>query len=364
MRFRRAGAVIVSASLPLGPVMLDVAGTELTQTDIDRLLHPLTGGVILFSRNFSNARQLSQLTQQIHALRVPKLLIAVDHEGGRVQRFQQGFTRLPAMRELGKIWDKEPRHAYHLATQVGYVLSSELNACGVDFSFTPVLDIDHGMSSGIGGRSFHRDPDAVSNLAHHIMLGLKKGGMLAVAKHFPGHGYIQADSHCQTCVDDRSFEDIELSDLIPFERLIDHGIAGIMAAHVVYPKIDAKPAGFSSVWLQKILRTELQFEGCIFTDDLNMQGAAVKYCETMLQRAQAALAAGCDMILVCNNAEGADEVLHGLEWNISATSTSRLARMHAKNHFGSLMKLREQHDYVQAIREISAIGCKNEELPL
>lgn len=164
----------MSVSLPLGPVMLDVAGTELTQTDIDRLLHPLTGGVIFFTRNFSNDRQLTQLTQQIHALRTPHLLIAVDHEGGRVQRFQQGFTRLPAMRELGQIWNKEPQRACYLATQVGYVLAAELNVCGVDFSFTPVLDIDHGASSVIGDRAFHRDPDAVSNLAQHVMLGLKR----------------------------------------------------------------------------------------------------------------------------------------------------------------------------------------------
>lgn len=344
--------------------MLDVAGTELTQADIDRLLHPLTGGVIFFTRNFSNDRQLSQLTQQIHALRTPHLLIAVDHEGGRVQRFQQGFTRLPAMRELGKIWDQEPQRAYHLAAQVGYVLAAELNACGVDFSFMPVLDIDHGISSVIGDRAFHRDPDAVSNLAHQVMLGLKKGGMLAVAKHFPGHGYIQADSHCQTCTDERPLADIELTDLIPFQRMIDYGIAGVMAAHVVYPKIDSKPAGFSKVWLQQILRTELHFEGCIFTDDLNMRGAGVPYCETMLQRAQAALSAGCDMILVCNNAAGADEVLQGLQWDMSATSISRLARMHAKNHFGSMSKLHEQSDYVQAVREMSTIGRRNEELPL
>jgi len=344
--------------------MLDVAGTELTQTDIDRLLHPLTGGVIFFTRNFSNDRQLSQLTQQIHALRTPPLLIAVDHEGGRVQRFQQGFTRLPAMRELGQIWNKEPQRACHLATQVGYVLAAELNACGVDFSFTPVLDIDHGTSSVIGDRAFHRDPDAVSNLARYVMLGLKKGGMLAVAKHFPGHGYIQADSHYQACTDERPFEEIELTDLIPFQRMIDHGIAGVMAAHVVYPKMDPKPAGFSEVWLQKILRTELQFEGCIFTDDLNMRGASVQYCETMLQRAQAALSAGCNMILVCNNAEGADEVLNGLQWNMSAMSISRLARMHAKNHFGSMIALREQEDYAQAVREISSIGHRNEEVAL
>lgn len=342
--------------------MLDIAGTELTQFDIDRLSHPLVGGVILFSRNYSDIEQLSQLTQHIHALRTPSLLIAVDHEGGRVQRFIQGFTKLPAMRELGLIWNRQPELARHLTFQVGYVLAAELNACGVDFSFTPILDIDHGISSVIGDRAFHNDPDVVTNLAQCIAQGLKKGGMLAIAKHFPGHGYIQTDSHLQTCVDDRLLDDIEKIDLIPFHRMIDYGISGIMVSHVIFPKIDQKPAGFSTIWLQQILRTELQFNGCIFTDDLSMRGAEFEYCENMLQRAKAALSAGCDMILVCNNTDGVDKVLQALQWNMSRASRSRLACMHAKRLTDSMLTLRRQKDYMQAVDEIDSITNRSREL--
>lgn len=361
MRVCRVGKIIVPLSLELGPVMLDIAGTELTQIDIDRLSHPLVGGVILFTRNYSNVEQLSQLTQHIHALRTPPLLIAVDHEGGRVQRFILGFTKLPAMRELGLIWNQQPELARHLAFQVGYVLAAELNACGIDFSFTPVLDIDHGTSSVIGDRAFHDDPDVVTNLAQCVTQGLKKGGMLAVAKHFPGHGYIQADSHLQACVDDRPLDDIDKIDLVPFRRMVDYGVSGIMVAHVIFPKVDQKPAGFSTVWLQQVLRTELQFDGCIFTDDLSMRGAEVEYCETMLQRAQAALSAGCDMILVCNNTDGVDEVLQALQWDMPVASRSRLARMHAERLTDSMLKLREQKDYMQAVDEIDSIKNRNKE---
>ncbi|MBX9895221.1 MAG: beta-N-acetylhexosaminidase [Nitrosomonas sp.] len=349
--------------MALGPVMLDIAGTELSGDDIKRLTHPLTGGVILFTRNYVDHRQLTELTRQIHALRTPHLLIAVDHEGGRVQRFQQDFTQLPAMRELGKVWDKQPAKGRHLARQVGYVLAAELNACGVDFSFTPVLDIDHGQSSVIGDRAFHSSPHAVSDLAHQLMLGLKQGGMLAIGKHFPGHGYIRADTHLEKAVDQRCYSEIEANDLIPFQHLIDSGIAGIMPAHVIYTEIDPNPAGFSKIWLQKILRTTLGFEGCIFSDDLSMRGAGI-ILDSMLSRAQTALTAGCDMILVCNNPAGADEVLNGLCWEMPAASLARLARLHAKNQTGSMTKLRERGDYVQAVREIGGIGRENGELPL
>lgn len=349
--------------MSLGPVMLDIAGTQLTEEDKKRLLHPLTGGIILFSRNYSNHRQLTELTHEIHALRNPHLLIAVDHEGGRVQRFQKDFTKLPAMRELGKIWDKQPTRARHLAKQVGYVLAAELNACGVDFSFTPVLDIDHGQSCVIGDRAFHHNPNVISELAHNLMLGLKKGGMLAVGKHFPGHGYIQADSHLQISIDQRRYTDIEMNDLVPFQQMINYGLPGVMPAHVIYPKVDQHPAGFSNIWLQKILRTELQFEGCIFSDDLSMQGAA-DYLESIVMRAQAALHAGCDMILICNNLKGVDEVLNKLYWEMSAISLSRLARMHARDNFESMTKLRENGDYIRAVREISIIGCETGDLPL
>lgn len=349
--------------MSLGPVMLDIEGTQLSEYDRRKLLHPLTGGVILFARNYSNSHQLAELTREIHALRNPHLLIAVDHEGGRVQRFQKDFTKLPAMRELGKIWDKQPTRARHLAKQLGYVLAAELNACGVDFSFTPVLDIDYGQSCVIGDRAFHHDPDVISELAHPLMLGLKKGGMLAIGKHFPGHGYIQTDSHHAISIDHRPYADIELNDLRPFQKMIDYGLAGIMPAHVIYPNIDQNPAGFSSIWLQKILRAEMQFDGCIFSDDLSMRGAA-DYLESITLRAKTALDAGCDMVLVCNNPQGADALLSQLQWEMSATSLSRLARMHARNNFGSMTKLHENADYVQAVREIGGIGCESLHLPL
>ena len=349
--------------MSLGPVMLDIEGTQLTEYDRRKLLHPLTGGVILFTRNYSNSHQLAELTREIHALRNPHLLIAVDHEGGRVQRYQKDFTKLPAMRELGKIWDKQPTRARHFAKQLGYVLASELNACGVDFSFTPVLDIDYGQSCVIGDRAFHHDPDVISELAHQLMLGLRKGGMLAIGKHFPGHGYIHTDSHHAISLAHRPYADIELNDLRPFQKMIDYGLAGIMPAHVIYPNIDQNPAGFSSTWLQKILRAEMQFEGCIFSDDLSMRGAA-DYLESIIMRARTALNAGCDMVLVCNNPQGVDALLSQLQWEMSATSLSRLARMHARNNFGSMTKLRENADYVQAVREIGSIGCENLHLPL
>ena len=254
--------------MSIGPVMLDVKGTQLTAGDRKRLQHPLTGGVILFSRNYSSLRQLTELTSEIHSLRNPPLLIAVDHEGGRVQRFRENFTRLPAMRELGRIWDEHPSQARHLTHQTGYVLAAELRACGVDLSFTPVLDVDHGQSGIIGDRAFHRKPQAISDLAHSLMLGLKTGGMAAVGKHFPGHGYIEADSHIEVPVDNRTYADIEMDDLVPFRQMIDFGLAGIMPAHVIYPSVDARPAGFSKIWLKEILRGELGFDGCIFSDDL------------------------------------------------------------------------------------------------
>jgi len=342
--------------------MLDVVGTTLTAEDEARLRHPLVGGVILFKRNYESPGQLAELTAAIHALRTPQLLIAVDHEGGRVQRFREGFTKIPAMRELGKIWDKHPQRARHLAQQVGYVLAAELRACGVDFSFTPVLDVDYGQSSVIGDRAFHSDPQAIAELAHSLLLGLKQGGMHTVGKHFPGHGYVQADSHLDIPVDEREFVDIEMCDLIPFKRMVDYGLSAVMPAHVIYPKVDNRPAGFSPVWLKQVLRGELGFEGVIFSDDLSMEGATV--AGGIVQRAEAALNAGCDMVLVCNKPESADELLRGLHWDMPVTSKARLAQMRGKAHPDSLARLREQAQFLKVLDEVSAIGMSNAELPL
>ena len=346
----------------LGPVMLDVLGTQLTAEDEIRLSHPLVGGVILFQRNYESPRQLAELTTAIHALHTPPLLIAVDHEGGRVQRFRDGFTKIPAMRELGKIWDIHAHRARHLAQQTGYVLAAELRACGVDFSFTPVLDIDYGQSSVIGDRAFHSEPQAIADLAHSLLLGLKQGGMATVGKHFPGHGYVRADSHLDIPLDERAFVDIEMCDLIPFRQMVNYGLTAVMPAHVIYPKVDNRPAGFSPVWLKNILRGQLGFEGCIFSDDLSMEGATV--AGGIVQRAEAALNAGCDMVLVCNKPELADELLHGLHWEMLAASRARLAQMRGKPHPESLVQLHEQQHFLKALDEVAAIGMSNAELPL
>ena len=346
--------------MTLGPIMLDVVGTELTADDIRRIQHPLVGGVILFKRNYTTNAQLKALTASIHQVKQPPLLIAVDHEGGRVQRFRDGFTKIPPMREFGKIWDQNPKHAKALALDAGWILAAELRAHGVDFSFTPVLDMDYGDSLVIGDRAFHLDPRAISDLAFALMQGLKKAGMAAVGKHFPGHGFVVADSHVSMPVDEREFDQIAQHDMQPFRMLIDDGIPAIMPAHVIYPKVDDKPAGFSVRWLQKILRERLGFNGAIFSDDLSMEAASVGGDVTT--RALAALNAGCDMVLLCNQPAMADELLANLQWNISAQSLSRLARMHGHKHPPSLDALHEDADFVHAVHQLAKVGLSEGEL--
>lgn len=341
--------------------MLDVAGTQLTAEDRKRLLHPLVGGVILFSRNFESCQQLQQLTSDIHELRSPALIIAVDHEGGRVQRFRDGFTRLPPMRELGLIWDHDRRHAAALAREVGFILAAELRVYGVDLSFAPVLDVDYGNSSVIGDRAFHSKADAIAELATALMHGLRDGGMAAVGKHFPGHGHVSADSHHEVPIDERSYADIESEDLLPFRRLVDSGMGGIMPAHVIYPKVDPSPAGFSEYWLKRILRGELRFDGVIFSDDLSMEGASV--AGNVVSRGEAALKAGCDMVLVCNNPQSADELLAGLHYTMPAVSLARLARLHGRAHAADAVKLREDPRYVTALHAIAGLGAHSGDLP-
>jgi beta-N-acetylhexosaminidase len=340
--------------MSLGPVMLDVVGKELSADDVKRLQHPLVGGVILFARNFENCAQLAKLTASIHAVRSPPLLIAVDHEGGRVQRFREGFTKIPPMREFGKIWDVDRKKAKELAVQAGWVLAAELRAHGVDFSFTPVLDMDYGDSLVIGDRAFHGDATAINELAFSLMQGLKKGGMQAVGKHFPGHGFVVADSHVSIPIDEREFDQIAQNDMQPFRQMIDEGLAAIMPAHVIYPKVDDKPAGFSSKWLQKLLRERLGFNGVIFSDDLSMEGASVGGDVTT--RSLAALNAGCDMVLLCNRPDLANELLQKLEWKMSAQSIVRLAHMHGSRHPESMQHLHHNSEFVTALAHLAMVG--------
>ncbi len=312
--------------LPLGPVMVDVEGLVLTTEERERLAHPLVGGVILFSRNFVSPAQLCALTATIHALRDPALPIAVDHEGGRVQRFRDGFTRLPPMRALGAIYQRDSAAGLLAAEATGYVLAAELLAAGVDFSFTPVLDVDFGSSSIIGDRAFAADPQAIADLAGALIAGMAQAGMASVGKHFPGHGYVPADSHVAIPVDEREFDAIAAADLVPYRTLIEKGLDGIMPAHVIYPRVDAKPAGFSAHWLQAVLRQQLGFDGVIFSDDLSMEGASV--AGGMTDRAQAALEAGCDMVLVCNAPAAADGLLR--ELSAAPPESRRLERMRGR----------------------------------
>lgn len=287
--------------LALGPLMIDIAGTQLSDFDRERLCHPLVGGIILFTRNYVNPDQLEALTSEIHALRRP-FLIAVDHEGGRVQRFRDGFTRLPSMATLGHLWDQQPAAALEAALQVGYVLATELRSRGVDYSFTPVLDLDYGPSRVIGDRAFHRQPEAVVALAGALVAGLRKGGMGSCGKHFPGHGYVVPDSHVELPVDDRSLEALQ-EDLVPYRKL---DLDAVMAAHVIYNCMDCNTAVFSNKWID-YLRNDIKFDGVVFTDDLSMQGAGV--VGGMLNRVDTAYRAGCDMLVVCNSPESVGEVL-------------------------------------------------------
>jgi beta-N-acetylhexosaminidase len=291
-----------------GVVLLGVEATALTAADRARLAHPLAGGVILFARNYESPAQLRALTASIRTLRDPPLLIAVDHEGGRVQRFREGFTAIPPMRTLGERYDDDPDGALGEAQRCGRLIANELGACGVDFSFTPVLDLDFGASTVIGTRAFHSEPRAVCALAAALCRGLHAGGMAAVGKHFPGHGFVAADSHLALPVDPRPFQAIAEADLVPFAELArSEAIDGVMPAHVLYPAVDDRPAGFSARWLREILRARLGFDGMIFSDDLEMAGA--HGAGDIVARADLATGAGCDMVLVCNDFAAMDDLL-------------------------------------------------------
>ena len=316
--------------MTLGPVMLDIEGLRLDAEDRELLAHPNVGGVILFSRNFESQQQLRELTAEIHALRSPQLVIAVDQEGGRVQRFRAGFTPLPAMHALGRQYDLDHDSALRLAEDCGWLMAAELRAAGVDLSFAPVLDLDYGLSEVIGDRAFHRDPEAVARLAGRFAAGMRHAGMAPVGKHFPGHGGVVADSHHALPEDRRAYADL-MDDMRPYELLIAEGLAGIMVAHVVYSRLDRVPAGFSRWWLGTELRIRLRFQGAVFSDDLSMAGAA--FAGSPEKRAALALEAGCDVVLVCNDRPAAIAVVESLGDWYEPAGHLRLTRLRGRGEF-------------------------------
>lgn len=336
--------------MTLGPLMIDVQGTSLTAEDRELLANPLVGGLILFTRNFASIEQLEALVREARAVRSPPLLIGVDHEGGRVQRFRKDFTVLPSMRTIGREYDIEHAAGRQLARQCGWLLAAELRAIGVDISFAPVVDLDYGVSSVIGDRAFHRDPQVVAELAVAFLNGMRDAGMMGTAKHFPGHGAVAPDSHVAMPVDRRELADMD-DDLFPYQRLIDNGLGSVMAAHVIFSAVDSLPAGFSQKWLQNELRGRMGFSGAIFSDDLNMAGAGV--VGDMPERVRAALRAGCDMVPVCNNRQGVLQVIESLRGSEDPVSQIRLARLHGKSAPDRLA-LRQSADWLTCERSVQA----------
>ncbi len=319
--------------MSLGPIMLDIAGVELEDEDSEILCHPSVGGVILFSRNYQSQEQLNKLVKQIHDLRSPKLLVAVDHEGGRVQRFREGFTELPSAATYGLLYDNNPDIARECSYAAGWVLASELRAVDIDFSFAPVLDLDRNISNVIGDRAFHRSPEVVAHLASVFMRAMNDAGMAATGKHFPGHGGVELDSHTDIPIDQRDYSTIFKEDIQVFTRLIDQGINAIMPAHVIYENVDSNAAGFSPFWLREVLRERLGFSGMIFSDDLNME-AASSISSDYSERAFNALQAGCDMVLICNNRPAAIEIINGRNYHINNVSQMRFAQMSGRKKIG------------------------------
>jgi beta-N-acetylhexosaminidase len=334
-----------------GPVMMDISGEILTASEKLKLQDPRVGGLILFTRNYRNRDQLKSLVSDIRSCRPAPILIAVDHEGGRVQRFREGFSALPAMATLGALYVRNPEQALVAAQDLGFVLAHELLECGLDFSFTPVLDLDFGNSSIIGHRAFSSQPERVALLAGALMDGLEEAGSCGIGKHFPGHGYVRADSHLDLPIDDRAMSAIEMMDLVPFKSL-SKKMRGVMPAHVLYEKVDSAPAGFSPFWLQDILRGQCGFDGAIFSDDLAMVGALG--AGTPAQRAESAFSAGCDMVLLCNDPEALDLLLEDLDGARPAEgASSRLSSLQARKPFGDLAQR-----YATAIERLNPLALE------
>lgn len=346
--------------MSLGPVMLDIEGLALSPADRELLRHPAVGGIILFTRNFESVQQVTGLVAEIRALRSPPLLIAVDHEGGRVQRFHDGFTLMPPMRDIGRAFDRDHDAGLEIARQAGWLIASELRAASIDLCFAPCVDLDWGISEIIGNRSFHKKPDAVSELAGAFARGLRSAGMATVAKHFPGHGAVVADSHLRLPVDRRDYGSI-LDDMRPYERMISTGVvAGVMLAHIVYQEIDSMPAGFSEYWIQRELRARLGFGGAVFCDDLSMK--ATSSYGSVPERAQLSLNAGCDMILVCNDRARAERAVAALNDYSNPLSLVRLARLHGTGN--TVREALRASDEWQAAHALFAKWSERPELQL
>jgi len=313
----------------LGPLFIDIEGVELDAEDREILQHPLVGGVIYFTRNFESSEQIAELTRNIKALRQPELLVAIDHEGGRVQRFREQFTTLPAVKSIGRAYDVEHESGLYYALMHGWLMAAELRAVGIDFSFAPVLDLEYNRSIVIGDRAFHYDAGVVSQIARNYIKGMNIAGMAATGKHFPGHGWAREDSHVAIPQDERDFELIMLKDIIPYQQLFQDMLAAIMPAHVIYEKFDRLPACFSRRWLQEVLRNNIGFDGLIISDDLSMEGASI-VAEGIPDRAMAALSAGCDMVLICNNRSAVIETLNQLQYSSTTELQRRLHELRGK----------------------------------
>ena len=341
--------------MTLGPLMADLKGLELLEEERDFLKHPAIGGVIFFSRNYESAEQIADLTRRIHEIRKPPILLAVDQEGGRVQRFRDEFAHLPPIAKIGQFYKQDANKALKLAETAGWLMASEVLSVGVDISFAPVLDLDLGISSVIGDRSFHKQADIVGELAQAYQRGMHAAGMITVGKHFPGHGGVTVDSHHGLPIDERSLADLELNDLLPFEHLMHNNLNAIMAAHILFPQVDDQPVGFSHKWITEILREQYSFQGAIFSDDLSMGGA--EWAGDYPQRAKMSLDAGCDMVLVCNKPDEAIRVAESLENYSNPASQLRLARLHGE-HFPDRKSLLRSTQWSSALNMLES--CENE----
>jgi beta-N-acetylhexosaminidase len=314
--------------MTLGPLMVDVAGKALTPEDREVLGHPLVGSVILFTRNYDNPEQLAALVDEIRARRSPPLLVAVDHEGGRVQRFRSGFSVLPPARRVGLEFELDPRQGLAMARSIAWLMAAELRALHIDFSFAPCVDLDYGVSEIIGDRAYSSNPETVARLALAAMQGMRQAGMAATAKHFPGHGAVVADSHLALPVDRRTLPDLA-ADMLPYRRLIPNELAAVMMGHVLFPAVDDVPASFSRRWVGEVLRGDLDFRGVVFADDLTMEGASVM--GGVVARAEAALDAGCDVLPVCNRRASVIELIDGMKSQPGPASQMRIRLMRGKD---------------------------------